>query len=81
MAEKFKNFYIDHVPSQQNAHAYALASLTDSLALPAGATEKVLIYSRDLYYYKFALKDSKALRGDLQVKEVLETSTRLEPRN
>jgi len=27
MAEEFKNFYINHVPRQQNAHADALASL------------------------------------------------------
>ena len=45
MAEKFKNFYIDHVLRQQNAHANAMVSLAASLALPVGATEKVLIYS------------------------------------
>ena len=44
VTEKFKNFYIDYVLRQQNAHADALASLAASLALPAGATEKVLIY-------------------------------------
>ena len=49
----------------QNAHAEALASIAASLALPAGATERVLVYSRDLYCYKFALEDSKTLRGDL----------------
>jgi len=38
MAEKFENFYIDHVPRQQNAHADALASLAALLALPAGVT-------------------------------------------
>jgi len=43
MAEKFRNFYIDHEPRQQNALADALASLVASLALPAGATEKVLV--------------------------------------
>jgi len=36
MAERFRNFYIDHVPRQQNAHADAQASLADSLVLPAG---------------------------------------------
>ena len=41
MVVRFKNFYIDHVPHQQNAHADALASLTASLALPAGAAKKV----------------------------------------
>jgi len=81
MAEKFENFYIDHVSRQQNAHADALASLTASLVLPAGATKKVLVYSRDLYCCKFALKDSKTPRKDLQVKEVLEISTSLEPRD
>jgi len=81
MAEKFENFYIGHVPRQQNAHADALASLAASLALPAGATKKVLVYSRDLYCCKFVLKDSKTPKGDLQLKEVLETSTSLEPRD
>ena len=38
MTEKFKNFYINHVPHQQNTHADALASLTTSLALLARAT-------------------------------------------
>jgi len=81
MAVKFENFYIDHVPRQQNAHADALASLATLLALPAGATQRVLVYSRDLYCCKFALEDSKTLRRYLQVKEVLETSVSLEPRS
>jgi len=51
------------------------------LALPAGATEKVLVYSRDLYCCKFALEDNKTPRGDLQVKKVLETSTNFEPKD
>ena len=62
MAEKFKNFYIDHVPRQQNARSDALATLTASLAFPVGATEKVLVYCRDLYCCKFTLEDSKVLR-------------------
>jgi len=81
MAEKFKNFYIDHVPCQQNTHADTLASLAASLALPAGATMRVLVYIRDLYCRKFVFEDSKTPRGDLQVKEVLEISTSLEPRD
>ena len=81
MAEKFENFYIDHVSRQQNAHADALASLTASLVLPAGATKKVLVYSRDLYCCKFAIENSKTSRGNLQVKEVLETSTSIELRD
>ena len=75
MAEKFKNFYIDHVPRQENAHADALASLAASLALPARATKKVLVYSHDLYCPKFAFEESQTPRGDLQVEEVLKTST------
>ena len=81
MAEKFKNFCIDHVPRQQNVLADAMASLAASLALPAEATERVLVYSRDLYSCKFTHEDSKTSKGDLQVKEVLETSTCLEPRD
>ena len=81
MVEKFKNFYSDHVPRQQNAHVDALASLTASLALSVGATERVFVYIHDLYCCKFALEDSKAPRGDLQVKEILETSISLEPRD
>jgi len=81
LAEKFRNFYIDHVPRQQNAHADALASLAASLALPTGATERVLIYSCDSYCCKFALEGTKTLREDFQVKVVLETSTSLEPRD
>ena len=48
MAERFKNFYIDHVPCQQNAHADALVSLAAFIGLPAGAIKRLLIYSREL---------------------------------
>jgi len=81
MAEKFENFYIDYVPHQQNAHVDALASLATSLALSVRATKRVFVYSRDLYCCKFAFEDSKTLKGGLQVKEVLETSISLEPRD
>jgi len=74
VAERFKNFYIDHVPRQQNAHTDALASLTASLALPASATKKVLIYNHDLYRPKFVLEDDQMPTGDLQVKKSPETS-------
>jgi len=56
-------------------YADALASLAALLALPAGATEKVLVYNHDLYCPKFAFEESQTARGDLQVEEVLETST------
>jgi len=79
MAEKFKNFYIDHVLRQQNAYADALASLPTSLALSVRATERVLIYSHDLYCCKFALEDSKTPKGDFQVTVVLEILSSLEP--
>ena len=36
--------------------------------------EEVLVHSHDLYCLKFSREDSKALKEDLQVKEVLETS-------
>ena len=73
MAERFRNFYIDHVPRQQNAHADALASLAASLALPTRVIEKVLVYSHDLYCP--ASEDHQKSIGDCQAKEALETST------
>jgi len=73
MAERFKNFYIDHVPRQQNAHA--LASLAAFLALPTEAAEKILVYSYDLYYPRFTFEDHHKPTRDLQVKEALETLT------
>ena len=48
MAERYRNFYIDYVPCQQNVHADALASLAASWALPARAAEKILVYNHDL---------------------------------
>ena len=81
MAERFRNFYIDHIPRQQNVHADALASLATSFALPAGAGEKVLVYSHDLYCPKLALKNDQILAGNVQVKETLETSVGLELRD
>jgi len=73
MAERFRNFYIDYIPHPQNAHADTLASLAASLALPAGAVEKVLVYSHDLYCPKLAFKNNQIPIGNLQVKETLET--------
>ena len=81
MAEKFENFYIDHISRHQNAHADALALLAASLALLVGAIKKVLVYNRDLYCCKFALEDTKTPKADLQVKKVIEISTSLEPRD
>src|SRR3954469_20569898 len=49
LAQKFKNFDVEHLPRRQNAHADALASLATSLALPPGATEKIWIYTHDLF--------------------------------
>ena len=81
MVESFRNFYIDYVPRQQNAHADVLASLAASLALPARAAEKILVYSHDLYCPRFAFEDHQKLTRDLQVKEALETSTGSELRD
>jgi len=75
MVEKFRNFYIDHVLRQQNAHADALASLAVSLAHPAGAAEKVLVYSHNLYWSRFTFEDNQNPTRDIQVKKALETST------
>ena len=81
LAERFRNFYINHVPHQQNAHADARASLATSLALPARVTEKVLVYSHDLYCPKFTLEDDQTPTGNLQATEALETSAGPELRN
>jgi len=81
MAYKFKSFYINYVPRQQNTHVDALASLAASLALPAEATEKVLVHSRALYYLKFSLEGNQTPERSLQVKKVLETSAGLELRD
>jgi len=69
MVEKFKSFYIDHVPCQQNAHADVLTSLAASLVLPAGAMEKVLVYSYDLYCPKFSLKKIKLQKKTFKLKK------------
>jgi len=58
-----------------------VASLATFLALPVGATEKVLVYSHDLYCPKFALEDDQMPTGDLQVKKTLETSVDSELRD
>jgi len=56
-------------------HTDALASLAVSLAFLAGAAEKILVYSHELYCPRFAFKDNKKPISDLQIKETLETST------
>jgi len=81
MAERFRNFYIDHVPHQQNAHADALATLAVFLALPARAAEKILVYSHDLYCPRFDFEDDQKRTRNFQIKETLETSTGLELRD
>jgi len=68
MAKKSRSFYIDYVSRQQNAHADALASLAASLALPTGATKRVLIYSCDLYYCKSPLKIEKLQEETFKLK-------------
>jgi ribonuclease HI len=78
LAERFENFYINHVPRRQNAHADALASLAASLALPAKAKEKVLVASRDLYCPKFSLEEVETIADAM---ENLEISTGPEPRD
>lgn len=58
IAEKFELFYIGHIPHRQNASTDALASLAVSLAPSAGATEKVLVFFRDLYCPKPTLQQT-----------------------
>ena len=49
LAQKFKNFYMEHLLRRQNAYADALASLATSLALSPSASEKIWIYTHDLF--------------------------------
>ena len=58
---KGSDFFIDHVPPQQNAHADALASLAASLALLVRVIEKILVYNHDLYCPRFAFEDHQKL--------------------
>jgi len=51
------------------------------LAFSAGAAEKVLVYSHDLYFLKLAIENDQIPAGNLQVKETLETSVGLELRD
>ena len=62
------------MPRKQNAHADALASLAASLALPAGAVEKIFVHSHDLYCPRLALEDYQELARNCQGKDVLESS-------
>ena len=67
--------------ASKNPHIDALASLAASLALPAGAAEKVPLYSHDLYCLKLTHENGQILAGNLQVKETLETSASPELRD
>ena len=51
------------------------------MALPAGAAEKIFVYSHDLYCPRLTVEDHQKPTRDLQVKEALETSTGLELRD
>ena len=81
MAEMFENFYINHIPRQQNAHADALASLAISLALPAGVVEKTLVYNHDLYCPTVTFEYHQKPTGDCQAKEALGISAGPELKN
>jgi len=70
MAVRFKNFSIDHVPCQQNAHADALASLAASLALPAVVVEKILVYSHDLYCPRVIFEDPQSRQETVKPKKL-----------
>lgn len=72
MAEEFESFYIERICRGQNAGA--LASLAALLALLVRVTEKVFIFTHDLYCPKSTVKDDFTLTEDLQVAKGLETS-------
>lgn len=55
--------------------ADVLASLTASLALPTEATEKLHIFTYDLYFPKSSLGDNSTPIENLKAAEALETLT------
>ena len=70
MAERFRNFYIDHVLRQQNAHVDALASLAASLALPAGVAEKILVTATTYIAQEPLLKITKSRQEIVKPKKL-----------
>jgi len=70
MAVRFKNFYIDHVPRQQNAHADALASLAASLAFPAEVVEKYLSTATTYIAQESFLKITKSRQETIKSKKL-----------
>ena len=71
MAERFGNFYIDHIPCQQNVHADALASLIASLALPPGVVEKNLSIATTCIAQESLLKIVKSRQETVKPKKLL----------
>ena len=71
IAEKFENFYINHVPCQQNAHADALVSLAASLALPAGVVEKILVYNHTYIAQESFLRITRSWQETVKSKKLL----------
>ena len=70
MSEMFGNFYIDHVPRQQNAHADVLASLATFLALPAGVAEKILVTATTCIAQEPLLKITKSRQEIVKPKKL-----------
>ncbi|XP_020245228.1 uncharacterized protein LOC109823364 [Asparagus officinalis] len=56
LANSFECFYIDYLPRLRNTYDNALASLAAILALPEGATQQVIVVSRQLFRPKYALQ-------------------------
>ena len=71
MAEWFINFYIDHVPCQQNTHADTLASLAASLALPVGVVEKILVTARTCVVQESILRITRGRQEIVKSKKLL----------
>lgn len=49
-ANKFEEFYINHVPRYENTYVDTLASLAATLAVPSWSTKHVTISSRKLVH-------------------------------
>lgn len=60
LANKFEEFYIDHVPRYDNTYTDALALLAATLVLPSGSTKHVTIGGYELLHPEAIMEISEA---------------------
>lgn len=63
LANKFEEFFIDHMPRHENTYADALASLAVTLALPARSPKHITIGSHKLLCPQSNIRSKKLTPG------------------